>query len=107
MTEHPDVTVLLQARTTFEAQVIAGILRQADIPAYVGGRSLQDPHAISQALANVSYVAVHVPTDRLEEARRAVAEAAEGREILERPNFDPGPPVENDVEGAGDDDGAH
>jgi hypothetical protein len=92
MSQEPDIVVLMTAKNTFEAQVVAGILREAGIPVYVAGQSLQDEFAMSQALLNLSRVRIQVPKERLEEARRAVAEADSAAHLLDRDDFDPGPP---------------
>lgn len=94
MTDTPDVTVVRIAKSVFDAQVMAGVLRAAGIPVYVGGASLNDEFAVSQRLVNLSQVELQVPTDRVDDAKRALAEADRSRELLERDDFDPGEPVE-------------
>ena len=92
MAEHPNIATLITAKSPFEAEVIAGVLHEAGIPAYVAGKSLQDEFALSQVLANLQSVAIQVPADRIEEARKVLAEADESSKILERDDFDPGKP---------------
>ena len=91
MTEHPEVTVLMTAKTAFDAQVVVGILREAGIPAYVGGALLTDPVAVSELLANTRQVDIKVPVDRVAEARDAVRSADAASHLLDDPSFDPGP----------------
>lgn len=93
MTE-PEI-VTLSAHTPFEAQLVATILQDAGIPAYVSGQMLTDPVAISQELMNVAEVEIQVPADRLEEARRLLEDARRAGKLLDRPDFDPGPPAED------------
>ncbi len=92
MSEHPDIEVLHTAKNSFEAQVIAGVLREAGIPVYVAGQSLQDEFAVSQMLAGLLSIKVQVPADRLDEAKRVLAEADESAKLLDRDDFDPGEP---------------
>ena len=85
-----DISVVTVAKTPFDAQVIAGVLRGADIPVYVGGRMLTDEFALAQALANLQRVEVKVPTSRLDDARNALKAADESAKLLDDPDFDPG-----------------
>lgn len=91
MTQHPDVTVLMTAKSSFDAQVLAGVLREAGIPCYVGGQLLTDPVAIAEGIANVRQVDIQVPVDRIAEARDAVRRADAAAHLLDDPSFDPGP----------------
>ncbi|MCA8955773.1 MAG: hypothetical protein KDC87_06855 [Planctomycetes bacterium] len=84
------------ARTPFEAQVVAGVLRSAGIPVLINGSLCQDDFAISQALLNRVGTDVRVPPDRVEDALAAIAqarsEAAEPRELPESDATPPDPP---------------
>lgn len=91
MTEHPEIVLLMTAKTTFDAKVIAGVLNGAGIPVFIGGNLLNDEFAVSRALANVSQVDLYVQATRLEEARQALREADESARLLDDPSFDPGP----------------
>lgn len=88
--------ITLSAHSPFEAQVVATILQDAGIPAYVSGRMLTDPVAISQELMNVAEVEIQVPADRLDEARKVVEEARKAGKLLDRPDFDPGSQTEGE-----------
>ena len=78
-----DLVDLHVARTPFEAQVIAGVLRSAGVPAYVAGAQLTDEWAISQTLANLRSCDITVRRVDLERARDALAEAKRAGELLE------------------------
>ena len=82
MTEHPEPVVLVTAKSVFEADIMVGILTEAGIPAYRPGGMLTDFFAASQQLMNVQGVDVLVPDDRVEEARKLLAEADEQGKIL-------------------------
>jgi hypothetical protein len=95
MSDHPEIEVLHTAKNAFEAQVIAGVLREAGIPCYVAGQSLQDEFALSQILAGVLSIEIQVPADRLDEAMRVLTEADESAKLLDRDDFDPGEPIDS------------
>jgi hypothetical protein len=63
------------ASTPMMADLLLGLLKTAGIPAYVGGRYLQDEWAISQIVLGRVGVKVQVPRKHLEEAREVLAEA--------------------------------
>ena len=90
MTEHPDVVDLLVAKTPFDAQVVAGVLHEAGIQAFVGGQMLSDPVAVSESLTNTREVRIKVPADKLEAARDALKAADNASHLLDDPGFDPG-----------------
>jgi hypothetical protein len=96
MTEHPDVEIVTTARSPFDAEVIAGVLREAGIPVFIGGQSLNDEFALSQALANLISVEIQVPSDRMDQARKALTEADASSKLLDDPGFDPGKPAGDD-----------
>ncbi len=96
MSEQPEITLLMTAKSSFDAQVVAGVLRQAGIPVYIGGERMDDELAPSRVLANASEIEVHVPVERLDDARRAVREADESAKLLDDPSFDPGPPADGE-----------
>ena len=80
MTNDPHATKLVvveTAKSPFEAQVIAAVLRGAGVPVYIGGSMLTDEFAASQRLMGLGGVRVQVPGDQLENARRALVEARE------------------------------
>lgn len=91
MSEHPDVVDLLVAKTPFDAQVVAGVLREAGIKTFVAGQLLTDPVAISETLANTREVRIQVPADKLAAARDAMRAADNASHLLDDPGFDPGP----------------
>ncbi len=91
MSEHPNIAVLITAKSPFEAKIIASILLSENIPAYVGSGMLTDEFAASQALMNLQSVEIKVPADRLEDARKALADADAAKELLEREDFNPSP----------------
>ncbi len=72
-----------QARTPFEAKVIAAVLQDAEIPVLVpGGGMLADEFAVSQRLMNQQGVSVRVPADRVADAEAALAAAKRSGEQL-------------------------
>lgn len=78
MTNDPHATKLVvveTAKSPFEAQVIAAVLRGAGVPVYIGGSMLTDEFAASQRLMGLGGVRVQVPSDQLENARQALVEA--------------------------------
>jgi hypothetical protein len=81
--EHPEMVVFHRARSPFEARIVVAVLEDAGIPAFVPGGLLTDEFAMSQRLMNVQSVEVHVPGDRLDEARDALAAAKASGEALE------------------------
>lgn len=72
-----DTVVVHQARTPFEAQIVAGLLRQAGIPAQIEGSNALDEFTMSQRMMNLDSIEVRVPTDYLEEARERIEAARE------------------------------
>lgn len=68
-------TVFQTARTPLEAELVASILRDAGIPAFVEGSMLADEFAVSQRLMNLNSIAVRVPTARVHDAQAALAAA--------------------------------
>lgn len=73
-----------QARSPWDARIIAAIMADAGIPAFVAGGLLTDEFAMSQQLMNLQGVQVRVPRDRLEEAQAALAAAREaGKQLSE------------------------
>ena len=74
---------LREARSGFEAQVLAGILRSAGIPAYVEGGMLVDEFAATQQLMNLQAVRILVPASSLDRARAALDEAAAAGKLLD------------------------
>ena len=92
MVEHPEITIVHTAKSAFEAEVIAGVLREAGIPVYVAGQHLQDEFALSQMLANLLHIQIQVPADRADDARKALAAADESSKLLDSGDFDPGEP---------------
>lgn len=81
--EHPDVVDLVVAKTPMEAQVIAGVLRDAQIPTYVSGGQLTDEFAMSQQVLGLQNVTVRVRSTDVESAKRALAEAREAGKQLD------------------------
>ena len=75
----------MTAESTAEAQVVAALLRAADIPLYMDGRLLQDEFAISQAVTGGVGRQIMVPASRLEEARAVIAAARKQGESMEDP----------------------
>jgi hypothetical protein len=75
--EHPDLVDLERAHTPFEAEVIAGVLRDAGIAVYIEGRQLTDEFALSPQLLNLQGVIVKVRATEVERAREALAAARE------------------------------
>jgi hypothetical protein len=65
----PDLVVLESFPNAAIAQLVAGLLRDAGIPVYIGGSQLQDEWAMSQKLMGMLSTDVQVPRDRLAEAR--------------------------------------
>jgi len=83
MTDEPQVVTLEIAHSPFEAQVIVGVLQEANIPAYISGQVLADEFAISQALMNLAQVEIQVPRSKLGEARAVLAAARRAGEDLD------------------------
>ncbi len=82
--EHPDLVDLKTAKTPFEAQVIAGVLRDAGIKVYVAGGLLTDEFALSQQLMNLQSVAIRVQRSDVDRANEALEQAKEaGRQFDE------------------------
>ena len=84
--EAPDLVDLHNAKTPFEAQVIAGVLRDAQIEVYVASGLLTDEFAVSQRLMNLQGVAIRVRREDLDRANEALEAArAAGRQFDEEP----------------------
>ena len=80
----PDLVDLEPAKTPFEAQVIAGVLREAGLAVYVAGSLLTDEFALSQALMNLQGVAIRVRREDLDRANEVLEQArAAGRQFDE------------------------
>ena len=79
-----DLVKLKVAKSPFEAKVVAGVLLDAGIPAFIEGQSLTDEFAMSQRLMNLQGVTIMVPRDRVDDAHEALAAAKEaGRRLGE------------------------
>lgn len=83
MTDEPQVVTLEIAHSPFEAQVIVGVLQEANIPAYISGQVLTDEFAMSQALMNLAQVEIQVPRSKLGEARAVLAAARRSGEDMD------------------------
>jgi hypothetical protein len=70
-----DLVRFKTASSPLEAEVIAGVLRAADIPVYIEGSLLADEFAMSQRLMGLNAVRIQVPRDRVADAAAALAEA--------------------------------
>lgn len=90
--ESSELVVVETASTASMAQIIAGILKAAGIPAYVAGSLLQDEWAMSQKLMGLLAVEVQVPRKSLEEARK-VLEDARREAALRKQEEPPEPPT--------------
>ena len=78
----PEPVVFHTAANPVEGRIVAGILQEAGIPTYVQGELLSDEFAVSRRLMNLQGVTLHVPSDRLAEAQRVLAEAKEAGKLL-------------------------
>ncbi len=78
-----------RARSPWDARIIAAIMADAGIPAFVANSLLTDEFALSQQLMNLQGVCVRVPSDRLADARKALASARQAGEMLDE-NSDTG-----------------
>ena len=78
-----DLLAFGSATTPFEAQVIAGVLRDAGVPAYVSGGMLTDEFALSQTLLNLQQVEIQVLRCDLGRAQAALAAAKEAGKQLD------------------------
>ncbi len=84
MTDDEGFVEFTRAKNGFEAKLIVSILQEAGIPAHGEGDSLQDEFAMAQALMNTGgQVKVHVAAGRVEDAKKALADAREAGEDLE------------------------
>ncbi|MEZ5963256.1 MAG: hypothetical protein R3F56_05350 [Planctomycetota bacterium] len=87
--ENPDTersgefAVFETAATPLEAELIAGIVREAGIPAFVTGSMLADEFALSQRLMHLGSITIQVPRHRLRDAAAAIEEARAGAIDLE------------------------
>jgi hypothetical protein len=94
MTDKVVTSVLLQARTAMEAQVVLALLRGEGITAYVKGAALMDEFAVSQRTMGLQGVMIEVRNEDLDRARRVVEEARQaGREMGEPES---GPPRDDE-----------
>jgi len=73
--DHPELVEFMTAKTPIEAQIIAGVLAEADIPSYIPGGQLTDEFAVSQQVLGLQNVIISVRGTDLERARQAVAAA--------------------------------
>ena len=64
------------------AALVAQILKDAGVPAYVAGSLLQDEWAMSQKAMGLLGVEVQVPAEYLDEAREILKEAREAGKLL-------------------------
>lgn len=85
----PQLTYLDLARTPFEAKVIAGVLLEAGIPAYIAGQHLADEWAITQAMMNTRGVRIQVPAELVDKAMEVIAAAQSNAKDMEA-RFDEG-----------------
>jgi hypothetical protein len=86
MSDSGDATRLVafhRARSAWEAQIIAAVLADAGIPAFVAGGLLTDEFAMSQRLMNLQNVEIQVPYDRVDDARDALAAARDAGKMLD------------------------
>ena len=86
MTDHPDIVVLTTAKSSFEAKVIASLLIAENIPTYTDQGMFNEQFAM-----DLEDVEIKVPEDRLEEAKKTLADADAAKELLEREDFDTRP----------------
>ncbi len=78
------LSIVVTASSGNEAEIIAGVLKEAGIPAFVEGQDLADGLAVAQRTLGQMSVEVKVPTDLLEKAQEVLEEAREsGREMSE------------------------
>lgn len=68
-----DLVTLERFSNAAIAQLLAGLLRDAGIPVYIGGSQLQDEWAMSQKMMGLLSTELQVPRDRLDEAREILA----------------------------------
>lgn len=72
-----ELVVVEKASNSFEAELIAGILESAGIPAMIDGRFLQDEFAMPQKMLGMKGVKVCVRKEDLEDARQVLADTRE------------------------------
>ena len=75
MTDDGEMVVVLEARTPFEAQAVAAILRSEGILVHIDGELLQDEMASARAAFGQNATVVKVPPHSLERAHEAIAAA--------------------------------
>ncbi len=89
MPDGQSMVLLLDARSTIEAQTVAGLLEAAGILFYVEGASLRDEYGASQALMGLSGTKVMVALRDYPRAKKIIEEAKEaGRALEEQPDSD-------------------
>ncbi len=81
MTDKEEMVVALTARSTFEAQTVAGILRNEGILVRIPGEHLQD--ALASAIKGFGEIEVRVPKSFLALAHEAIAAAKRAGKFLE------------------------
>ena len=91
MATDSELSLLVQANTPFEAQVIAGVLHDEGIVAQVEGQLLADEFAVSQRLMNLQGVRIFVRTEDLERAKRALEAAKQAGRAMDEEAEPPGP----------------
>lgn len=91
MADPLELVVVHTAPNQTAAANVAGLLEAAGIPVWVEGRALQDEFALSQQLLRIGSTAVKVARERLDEARRLIAEALAAGRLLEWDLAEAGP----------------
>jgi hypothetical protein len=77
-----ELVIVATARSPQVAQVIASLLREAKVPAYVAGTLLQDEWAASQKLLGTLSSDIQVRKQDVERAKKVLDAAREaGREL--------------------------
>lgn len=79
---HPKLVEFRMAKSPFEAKIIAAVLDDAGIPAFVASGMLADEFALSQRMMNLQGVKVQVAEENLEKAEEALAAAKRSGEEL-------------------------
>jgi len=106
---HPKLVEFRMAKSPFEAKIIAAVLDDAGIPAFVASGMLADEFALSQRMMNLQGVKVQVAEENLEKAEAALAAAKRsGEELLKDVDTDDGaddadvpPPADGPPAGGG------
>ncbi len=84
MPDDCSMVLLLDGRSTFEAQTVAGLLEAAGIPFYIEGASLKDEFGATQALMGLSATKVMVALHDFRRAHKLIEEAKESGRALEK-----------------------